>query len=91
MKSPLRVHSRYAPRGFVALLTVLAAAACSPAARADVYVTNWAANTVSQYSDSGALINPSLITGLNFPGSLTVVGSDIFVINAGNATVGESR
>jgi hypothetical protein len=48
-------------------------------------------NTVGEYdTKTGAAINASFITGLNFPVSLAVLGNTLFVVNGANpGSVGE--
>ena len=47
-------------------------------------------NTVGKYdATTGAAINASFITGLNFPYGLAVLGDTLFVANEGGATVSE--
>jgi hypothetical protein len=51
-----------------------------PSVRADfVYVANYAAGTVAEYTTSGQLVNPALISGLSLPSSIAVSGSKLFV------------
>jgi hypothetical protein len=45
--------------------------------------------TIGAYTDSGATINASLITGLNEPLSVAVSGGFLYVTNSGNGTIGK--
>ena len=63
-------------------------------ARAQLYVTSRpvgsAIGLVSEYSaTTGAAINTSFITGLNFPAALALLGNTLFVANFGNGTLGK--
>lgn len=55
----------------------------------DLFVASYHSGTIGEYSLSGALVNASLITGLNGPGDLVIAGGDLFVLNSANGTVGE--
>jgi len=56
----------------------------------DMYVTNFNLGTVSEYNTTtGATINSSLISGLDFPESIALVGSDLYVANESSGTIGE--
>ena len=46
-------------------------------------------NVIGEYTTSGAVVNGSLITGLSGPEGIAVVGSLLFVVNAGSGTIGE--
>lgn len=54
-----------------------------------IFVSNDGANTVGEYTDSGATVNASLITGLNFPAGLAISGTNLFVANGESGTIGE--
>ncbi len=58
-------------------------------AQADIYVTNYGGNTIGEYTNSGTVVNASLISGLSSPWGIAVSGSDIFVANNGSNTIGE--
>src|SRR5271157_97016 len=81
-----------AGRCAVAALSVAAAILAMPAtARGDnIFETNNSSGTIGEYTDSGATVNPSLITGLGSfgPFGIAVSGSNLFVTNAGG-TIGE--
>jgi DNA-binding beta-propeller fold protein YncE len=56
----------------------------------DMYVTNFNLGTVSEYNTiTGATINSSLISGLDYPEQIALVGSDLYVANEGSGTIGE--
>ena len=79
------------------LLTFVGAAtalwvASAPARAADIYVTNDISSdssTIGEYTASGATVNASLVTGLNFPFGIAAAGGDLFVANEGIGTIGE--
>ncbi len=54
-----------------------------------IYVTNLVSNTIGEYTTTGAVVNASLITGLNAPTAIAVSGVDLFVTNAYGDTIGE--
>ena len=41
---------------------------------ADLFVVNFATNTIGEYTTSGAPVNPTLISGLNGPQDLAISG-----------------
>jgi hypothetical protein len=45
---------------------------------------------VSEYATSGALVNASLISGIEAPGGLTVAGGNIYVTNLGDESIAGS-
>jgi hypothetical protein len=54
----------------------------------DIFVTS--GNTVGEYdAATGAVVNASLITGLDGPSGLALSGSDLFVANFNSGTIGE--
>lgn len=60
----------------------------SPIAYGDIFVTNDAGGspgmgTIGEYTDSGALVNPALVSGLTGPGAIAASGSDLFVATNG--------
>jgi hypothetical protein len=63
---------------------------CSLAAtKGQVYVVNTDGNTIGEYGLNGSPINTSLITGLNHPQGITIVGNDLFVANEYGGSIGE--
>jgi len=44
---------------------------------------------ISEYTTAGTTVNASLISGLNGPVGLAVVGNDLFVVNSGAGSIGE--
>jgi streptogramin lyase len=58
-------------------------------AHGQVFLSNENYNTVSEYSLSGALMNSSLISGLDEPIGLAVVGNDLFVVNNFSGSIAE--
>ena len=96
-----RTSSR-GPRVLSTLILSIAAAAAVLAAtaptRADIFVANYGSSTIGQYTDSGATVNASLITGLggigtpfNGPSGIAVSrdGVNLFVANFDMGTVGQ--
>ena len=79
---------------FAYLFAVLVGLLLSSTARADsIFVTNFLgtgslANTIGDYTTSGATVNSSLISGLNNPTGIAVSGSNLFVTNYAGGTVG---
>ncbi len=59
------------------------------AARGQVFISNENNDTVSEYSVSGAVMNTSLISGLNQPIGLAVIGNDLFVANNFSGSIAE--
>src|SRR5262249_41863818 len=75
------------------LIAITALAAMPRTAQAQLYVTQLVglgpAGVVSQYQlPSGNLMNANLVTGLQGPVGLAVMGNVLFVANQGNNTVG---
>ena len=59
------------------------------AAHGQIFVVQENAGVVAEYTISGALVNSSLISGLNMPRCLASDGKGhLFVLNMGNSTVG---
>ncbi|HXA45174.1 MAG TPA: PEP-CTERM sorting domain-containing protein, partial [Candidatus Angelobacter sp.] len=55
----------------------------------NLFVANAFYGTVGEYTTSGAMINGSLISGLNYPTGITISGNDLFVADYEGGTVGE--
>ncbi len=71
------------------LIAVLLGLLCGSGAHADnLFVVNNGNNTIGEFTTSGAVVNGSLISGLNSPDSIAVSGSNLFVTNQ-NGTIGE--
>ena len=80
--------------GLPAILAAVASLwTVSDAALAQIFVTNLTSNTVSKFALSGALLNPSLISGLGTPEGIAISGGNLFVTSLGadphNGTIGE--
>ena len=79
----------------VALVLSVGAALSTATARGqDIWVTNLgttgnADGSIGEYTLSGDVVNPALVSGLSGPDAIVVSGSNIFVANQGNGTVGE--
>jgi hypothetical protein len=54
-----------------------------------IFVANSGNGTIGEYTISGGMLNPSLISGLSSPEGIVVSGGELFVANSGNGTVGE--
>ena len=55
-----------------------------------LYVVDAVLGTVGQYNLDGTVVNASLVTGLgSTPEGIAISGTDLFVANPGNATVGK--
>ena len=52
-----------------------------------LYVANYAAGTVGEYSTSGTLINATLVSGLYHPWGIALSGSTLYVADNGTGTV----
>jgi hypothetical protein len=71
----------------VILISLVASAAlCAVAARAQIFVENFGngdpgMGRIAEYTTSGALVNPTLISGLTSPGGITLSGDKLFVAN----------
>ena len=71
----------------IPLTAVFAGSTLATAARAgDIFVTYGA--SMDEYTTSGATIQTSLVTGFASPNGMAVSGSDLFVTNYANNTVG---
>ena len=57
--------------------------------RGQIFVTNAGNGTIGKYSTSGATVTASLISGLNRPAGIAVLGGDLFVTNFGGTSIGE--
>lgn len=83
------------PKIVVVFVALAAGTIISPAnARGDIYVANYGGTTIGEYTNTGATVNASLISGLNHPVGLALSGSDLFVSNPGpgnsaNGTIGK--
>src|SRR5262245_44240438 len=70
------------------LFAVLLGLLSHNAARADQIFVPQANGTISEYTTSGAPVNPALISGLSAPRGIAVSGSDLFVANFNTGTIG---
>src|SRR5215471_15960301 len=72
-------------------LVLLAIVVATGAAHADeIFVVSTNNGTIGEYTTSGQLVNPALISGLVAPQSIAISGSQVFVANQGGAgTIGE--
>jgi uncharacterized protein YjiK len=48
-----------------------------------IFVTNSASGKIGEYTTSGAVVNASLVSGLNGPTGNAVSGSNIYVTSSG--------
>ena len=66
----------------MALVLFVGAALSSATARGQyIYVANENSGTIGEYTTSGAVVNTSLVSGLDIPKSITLSGSNLFVAN----------
>jgi streptogramin lyase len=72
-------------------VTIFLVSIIAATARGDtIYVTNYNTGTIGEYdTTTGAVVNASLVSGLNGPAAIAVCGSNLFVTNAGSGTIGE--
>jgi hypothetical protein len=70
------------------LMALLTTFACSSLLADGIFVTNYGANTIGEYTTAGATVNASLISGLNGPVGIAVSGSNLFVVNLNTGTYG---
>src|SRR6266481_2358730 len=84
----LRIFKFFTPVLFAA---VVAALCLTPVTGdAQIFVTNAFSNTIGEYNaTTGAPINSSFISGLDFPNGIALFGGNLFVANSGNNTIGE--
>jgi len=76
----------------MALVVSVGAALSSAIARGgNIYVVNNVNGTIGEYTTSGATVNASLVSGLNYPTGIAVSGSNLFVTNYYDNTLGESN
>ena len=74
---------------FILAMALLTGAAFKQSVvRGEIYVADWTHYCVSEYTNSGVSVNPSLISGLA-PWGIAVSGTNLFVANWGAGTVGE--
>jgi streptogramin lyase len=70
--------------GIVATLTV------SPAGPlAQIFTANYGNGTVGQYTTTGTVVNPALVTNLDSPVGIALSGDRIFVSSLSSGTIGE--
>jgi len=48
-----------------------------------IFVTNSSSGKIGEYTTSGAVVNASLVSGLNGPTGIAVSGSNIYVTSSG--------
>jgi len=53
----------------------------------DIFITS--NNAIAEYTTSGALVSGTLISGLSGPAQIAISGTNLFVVNSLNGTVGE--
>src|SRR5450759_474808 len=81
-------------QGLGGLFAVLLGLLSMNAAHAQIFVVNTSADTIGEYTNSGATVNASLVSGLSVPWGIAVSGSNLFVTNQFNSqmadgTIGE--
>ena len=75
--------------GLATLGLLLAPATARAQSVPTVFVANYNAGTVSTYTTSGSLLNANFITGLSGPTNIAISGSDLYVSNSSNSTIGK--
>jgi len=73
---------------FSGLLATLLCLCSISAVHAQIFVTNYFGGTVGEYNADGTTMNASLLSGLDNPFGIAVVGSNLFVSNFGDGTDG---
>src|SRR5689334_15926082 len=73
---------------YLSLLFVVASVTPTPV-EANLFVASLGDGTVGEYADSGAPINPTLITGLDTPIGLAVSGNFLYVTSRDAGTIGK--
>ena len=73
----------------IPLVAVVAFLGMPETANAQIYVANYYASTISEYSTSGTLLNASLISGVNDPLDIAINGGNLYIASRGSGTVGE--
>src|SRR5450759_3276105 len=76
-------------QGLGGLFAVLLGLLSMNAAHAQIFVVNTSADTIGEYTNSGATVNASLVSGLTVPWGIAVSGSNLFVTSSGNGTSGD--
>ena len=74
-------------QGLGGLFAVLLGLLSMNAAHAQIFVVNTSADTIGEYTNSGATVNASLVSGLNQPSGIVVSGPDLFVANNNFGTI----
>jgi hypothetical protein len=54
-----------------------------------LFVVDHAGGSIAEYTTSGQLVNPALVSGLAGPVGIAIYGSDLFEMNSVSATIGE--
>ncbi len=73
-----------------AILTVVAAIWAMPTpAYGQIFLSQANQGRIAEYTTSGALVNPSLITGLNAPNNITASGGNLFISLINTGTIAE--
>jgi hypothetical protein len=54
-----------------------------------IFVSNFSAGTIGEYTTSGTTVNASLVSGLNGPDGIALSGGNLFVANNDTGTIGE--
>jgi len=73
---------------FSGLLAILLGLCSISAAHAQIFVTNYLNGTVGEYNTDGTTVNASLLSGLDNPFGIAMVGSNLFVSNFNDGTNG---
>ncbi len=57
--------------------------------KAQIYVGNSGTGTIGEYNLNGTTINASLISGVEYPTSIAISGTNLFVANSASGIIGE--
>jgi hypothetical protein len=83
MRSLQQTHDAVA-----ALISGLSVPGSIAVSGSNLFVANFSADTIGEYTTSGKTVNAALITGLDGPSGIAVSGSDLFVTNTFGGTIG---
>jgi hypothetical protein len=85
----LMINKQNALALFRLIIALVANLAAERGLVAQIYITNGTNGTIGEYSLSGAVINPALVSGLHNPTGLAVYRGNIYVANSTTGTIGE--
>ena len=89
MNNPLRLFYKSLLNPFFTVAATTVFFSTSGLTHAQIFVAGGKTqDLVSEFSLDGTTLNGSLIPGLHYPSGIALSGTDLFVTNAGNGTVG---